>query len=147
MSIKTIVGRLGAAPEVRFAGSKPVASFSVAETKRKFDRDKNEWVDEFTIWHDVESWQNTEALGHLVKGELVIVVGEERDASYQHRETQKTVRKIVVRAQSVGVLVRDGRNNQPQATGDAWSAPQPSTDAWSTPTSGGAQSDAWGGDF
>jgi len=134
MSIKTIVGRLGADTEIRSTQSgKTVASFSVAETKRKFNRDTNAWEDDFTIWHDVESWQNTDALGALAKGELVIVLGEERDASYQHRETGKTVRRIVVRAQSVGVLVRDGRNGTSQATGGAWSAPHASTDAWTTP--------------
>lgn len=134
MSIKTIVGRLGADAEIRVTqGGKSVASFSVAETKRKFNRDTNAWEDDFTIWHDVESWQNTDSLGTLAKGELVIVLGEERDASYQHRETGKTVRRIVVRAQSVGVLVRDGRNGTSQATGGAYSAPQPSGDTWTTP--------------
>lgn len=128
MTIKTIVGRLGAAPEIRATQSgKAVASFSVAETRRKFDRQANEWVDDFTIWHDVEAWQSTDAIGALGKGELVIVLGEERDASYQHRETGKTVRRIVVRAQSVGVLVRDGRQ---QAAGDTWGASQPSSDSW-----------------
>ncbi|WP_431862998.1 single-stranded DNA-binding protein [Microbacterium algeriense] len=134
MSIKTIVGRLGADTEVRMTqGGKAVASFSVAETKRKFNRDTNQWEDDFTIWHDVESWQNTDSLGALAKGELVIVLGEERDASYQHRETGKTVRRIVVRAQSVGVLVRDGRNGTSQATGGGYSALQASGDTWTTP--------------
>lgn len=135
MSIKTITGRLGADPEVRVTQSgKAVASFSVAETKRKFNRDSNQWEDDFTIWHDVESWQSTDAIGALSKGEIVIVLGEERDASYQHRETGKTVRRIVVRAQTVGVVVRDGRNHGQQAAGDAWSAPQTTGEAWSTPS-------------
>jgi single-strand DNA-binding protein len=148
MSIKTIVGRLGADTETRATqNGKTVASFSVAETKRKFNRDTNQWEDQFTIWHDVESWQNTDSIGQLRKGELVIVLGEERDASYQHRETGKTVRRVVVRAQSVGVLVRDGRNTPQQATGDAWSAPQTSGDAWATTGSGSAADGQWGGDF
>ena len=148
MSIKTIVGRLGADTEIRVTqGGKSVASFSVAETKRKFNRDTNAWEDDFTIWHDVESWQNTDSLGALAKGELVIVLGEERDASYQHRETGKTVRRIVVRAQSVGVLVRDGRNGTSQATGGAYSAPQASEESWSTPGASTAQSGSWGEEF
>lgn len=148
MSSKTIVGRLGADPEIRSTQSgKTVASFAVAETKRKFNRDTNQWEDDFTIWHDVESWQNTDSLGALSKGELVIVVGEERDASYQHRETGKTVRRIVVRAQSVGILVRDGRNGTSQATGGGYSASQTSSEPWSTPGASSAQADAWGGEF
>lgn len=130
MTIKTIVGRLGQAPEIRSTPQgKQVAAFSVAETKRRFDRDRNEWVDDFTIWHDVESWQAVDAIGQLGKGALVIVVGEERDGSYQHRETGKTVRRVVVRAQTVGTVLREG---SPQAAGDAWA-----------PSSG--QSDPWGG--
>lgn len=143
MSIKTIVGRLGADPEVRATqGGKSVVSFSVAETKRKFNRDSNQWEDEFTIWHDVESWQNTDSIGQLRKGELVVVVGEERDASYQHRESGKTVRRVVVRASSVGVLVRDGRNTVQEGTGEPWSAPAPKADAWAT-----EQGTNWGGEF
>lgn len=146
MSIKTFVGRLGGAPDIRATQSgKPVASFSVAETKRKFNRDTNQWEDDFTIWHDVESWQNTDALSALPKGELIVVVGEERDASYQHRETGKTVRKIVVRAQSIGVLVRDGRNTAQQATGGDWATQSASQGNWSAPVTPTAQpaADAW----
>lgn len=134
MSIKTIVGRLGSAPEVRATQSgKTVASFSIAETKRKFDRNTNEWSDDFTIWHDVESWQNTDAIAALTKGEQVIVLGEERDASYEHRETGKTVRRIVVRAQSVGVVVREGKDPQRRDAGDAWAPATSQADAWATP--------------
>lgn len=147
MSIKTIVGRLGADPETRATQSgKSVVSFSVAETKRKFDRDRNDWVDDFTIWHDVESWQNTDSIGQLGKGELVIVLGEERDASYQHRETGKTVRRVVVRAQSVGTLVRDGRSQGPQGAGDAWATPQADSGSWAAATLGGAQNAGQGFD-
>lgn len=141
MTIKTIVGRLGKDPEVRATQSgKTVASFSVAETKRRFDRQSNEWVDDFTLWHDVESWQSTDAIAALRRGELVVVVGEERDASYEHRETGKTVRRVVVRAQTVGVVVRDGQNAAPQATGEPWASSNNSQGAWATPT---VQGGAW----
>lgn len=120
MAVKTIVGRLGQVPEVRAAGNKHVAKFSVAETKQKFDREQNKWVDEFTIWHDVESWQAADALAQLPKGTLVIVEGEERDASYENREGRK-VTKTIVRAKTVGTVVRD----TPAQTsgGSSWSTP------------------------
>lgn len=122
MSIKTIVGRIGGEPEVRATQSgKTVVSFSVAETKRKFNTSTNQWDDDFTIWHDVESWNNVDAIAGLTRGEAVVVVGEERDASYQHRETGKTVRRIVVRAQTVGVVVRNAAQ-QAKPSGDAWPA-------------------------
>lgn len=109
MAMKTIVGMLGAVPEVRAAGQRHVAAFSVAETKRRFDRDRNEWVDDFTLWHNCETWTHPDEVGRLGKGELVIVEGEEVDASYESRETGKKVARVVVRARTVGVVVRGTR--------------------------------------
>jgi len=120
MAVKTIVGRLGGVPEVRAAGSKHVATFSVAETKRKFNRETNQWEDDFTLWHDVESWDAPNALAQLARGTLVIVLGEERDASYENRETGKQVRRTVVRANSVGTVVREAPQ---QASGGGWNTP------------------------
>jgi single-strand DNA-binding protein len=121
MAVKTITGRLGNVPEARAVNDKHVATFSVAETKRRFNREANKWEDEFTIWHDVESWQAADALAQLPKGTLVIVEGEERDASYENREGQK-VRKIVVRAKTVGTVVREVRAEQPTG-GSSWATP------------------------
>lgn len=121
MAVKTIVGRLGGVPEVRAAGGKHVASFSVAETKRRFNRETNQWEDEFTIWHDVESWQAADALAQLARGTLVVVVGEERDASYENREG-KQVRRTVVRASTVGTVVREAPQQQAPA-GGGWNTP------------------------
>jgi len=121
MAVKTIVGRLGGVPEVRAAGGKHVAAFSVAETKRRFNRETNQWEDEFTIWHDVESWQAPNAIAQLASGTLVVVVGEERDASYQSRETGKNVRKVVVRASTVAQVVREAKPQQADAGG--WTTP------------------------
>lgn len=121
MAVKTIVGRLGGVPEVRAAGSKHVATFSVAETKRKFNRETNQWEDDFTLWHDVESWTAPNALAQLAKGTDVVVVGEERDASYESRETGRTVRKVVVRASTVAQVVREVP--QQQASAGGWNTP------------------------
>lgn len=125
MAVKTITGRLGNVPEVRAAGGKHVATFSVAETKRRLNRETNQWEDEFTIWHDVEAWQAANALAQLPKGTLVIVEGEERDGSYENREGQK-VRKVVIRARTVGTVVRDAPAQQSSGAG-----------SWATPASSG----------
>jgi len=121
MANKTVVGRLGNVPEVRVAGSKHVAVFSVAETKRKFDRERNEWVDDFTIWHDCEAWTSPEAIGRLERGALVIIDAEERDGSYENRETGKTVRKIKLNVRTIGVVVRDAPAPR-QDSGDSWTS-------------------------
>lgn len=119
MAQKTIVGRLGQVPEIRAVNDKHVATFSVAETKRKFDREQNQWVDDFTLWHDVEAWQEADAIAQLAKGTIVIVEGEERDASYENRATGQKVRKVVVRARTVGAVVRAPRQQQAPA-GQPW---------------------------
>lgn len=125
MAVKTIVGRLGGVPEVRAAGAKHVACFDVAETKRRYNRDTSQWEDDFTIWHNVESWEAPNAIAQLAKGTRVVVVGEERDASYQNREGHQ-VRKIVVRASTVAEVVREA----PQ---------QPASGGWNTPAHDGQQ--------
>jgi single-stranded DNA-binding protein len=119
MTSKTIVGRLGQVPEVRAAGNGHVAKFSVAETKQKFDREQNKWVDDFTIWHDVESWRAADAIAQLPQGTLVIVEGEEIDGSYQSRETGKTVRRVVLKARNVGTVIVAPRQQQAPA-GQPW---------------------------
>jgi single-strand DNA-binding protein len=121
MAVKTIVGRLGGVPEVRAAGGKHVATFSVAETKRRYNRDTNQWEDEFTIWHDVESWQAPDAIAQLARGTVVIVEGEERDASYENREG-KQIRKTILRARTVGTVVREAPAQPP--AGGGWTTPQ-----------------------
>lgn len=123
MAIKTVVGRLGNVPEVRAAAGKHVAVFSVAETKRKFNRDTQQWEDDFTLWHDCESWKNPDAIGRLEKGTWVIVEVEEKDGSYQSRETGKTVRKLKLDVRNIGVLVRD-QVPQQSAGGGSWGTPQ-----------------------
>lgn len=119
MAIKTVVGRLKDAPELRVTGNgKHVAAFSVAETKRKFNRDTNTWEDDFTLWHDCEAWTAPEAVARLAKGALVIIDGEERDGSYTSRETGKTVRKVKLNVRTIGLVVRDDpQQSRPQSGG------------------------------
>lgn len=121
MANKTVVGRLGQVPELRAAGNAHVATFSVAETKRKYDREQGKWVDDFTIWHDCETWSNPEAVARLAKGTIVIVEGEEIDASYTSRETGKKVSKTRLKVRTVGTVVRDAP--QQSQGGDAWASP------------------------
>lgn len=118
MANKTVVGRLGGVPELRAAGNAHVAVFRLAETKRKYDREQGKWVDDFTIWHDCETWSNPEAVTRLASGTLVIVEGEEIDASYTSKDTGKTVQKVRLKARTVGTVVRDAPQQQPQ--GDSW---------------------------
>lgn len=136
MATKTVVGRLGGAPEVRVAGSAHVVSFSVAETERRFNRESNAWEDGQTLWHDVEAWKNVESIGRLSKGQLVIVEGKEKDASYTPQGSDKKVRRVVINASSVGVLVTDrtAAVQAPAAADEPWGGSS-QTPAWNVPPS------------
>lgn len=69
----TVVGYVGNAPELKFAADgKPVATFSVASSKRnKAGEDKTTWFR--VIVYDVLAETIVE---HLKKGALVLVLGE-----------------------------------------------------------------------
>ena len=144
VSIKTFVGRCGSDPELRVTrGGKSFVTFSVAETKRRFNKEANEWEDAWTIWHDVEAFQNADAIAGISKGTLVVVVGEERDGTYENRDGVK-VRKVVVTASTVGTVVRDASGGGQQATTASWSGQQASEEPWGTPGSAApAGGDSW----
>lgn len=128
MAIKTVVGRLGNVPELRTANGKYVAVFSVAETKRKFNRESNQWEDDFTIWHDCESWNNPEAIARLDRGAMVIVEVEERDGSYTSKETGKKVSKLKLQVRTIGLVVRDAPQGVGGGSAGGWgSAPAEET--------------------
>jgi single-strand DNA-binding protein len=86
---KTVAGNLTRDPEVRYTQSgQPVASFSVASTPRVYDKAKQEWVDDETIFTNCTVWGKPAE--HLAasarKGDRVVVVGQEKSRPYQDRE-------------------------------------------------------------
>ncbi|MCW2901857.1 MAG: single-strand binding protein [Streptosporangiaceae bacterium] len=81
----TIVGNLGADPELRFTPSGvAVAKMSVGVSKRVRDDQTKEWKDGPTSWHDVTAWRLTaeHVAESLQKGMRVIVVGQLEQRSY-----------------------------------------------------------------
>ena len=81
-AIATMTGRLTAVPQLRFIPSgDAVASFTVAYTKRKFDKATNTWSDDGeALFMNVTAWKQLAegAAEHLDKGDLVTVPGGER---------------------------------------------------------------------
>lgn len=125
----TITGRLAADIDLRFTPSgDAVANGRVADTPRKFDRDRNEWVDSGeTLWLGFSLWgKKAEALADAgKKGDLVIVAGTlvQRSFEGKHGE-QRTV--VEVKAIEVAVVPQQPR------TGAGWSKDR-ATDPWSQP--------------
>jgi len=72
-------GTLVADPELRFSPSGvAVGSFRLAANGRKFDKDKNEWVDDKVLWMRVVCFRQLaeNAVESLRKGDLAVVIGK-----------------------------------------------------------------------
>ena len=55
----------------------PVASFRLAASERKFDRETNRWVDGSVTWYSVVCWRHVaeNVASSLQKGDPVVIVG------------------------------------------------------------------------
>lgn len=83
-----LLGNVGRDPEVRYtAGGMAVASFSLATSKRRKDRDSGETTEE-TQWHRITCWDRpAEIAGEYVrKGSSIYVEGEIRYGKYTDKD-------------------------------------------------------------
>lgn len=91
-TIITVVGNLVADPELRFtpAGA-AVASFTIASTPRRFDKQKQEWVDDSTLFLRSSIWREAaeNVAESLQKGMRVIAQGRLVQRSFETREGEK----------------------------------------------------------
>jgi len=87
MSIRFVVGRLSADPEVQQAGRVQITKFTVLENTYEYRGDER-IEGHKPLAHDVEAKfeLGANAASSLRKGDAVIVVGAERDASFEGRE-------------------------------------------------------------
>jgi single-strand DNA-binding protein len=88
----TVIGNLVESPKLRRTKNGHwVANFRIASTSRRFDREKNSWVDGGTLFVTVTAWR---ALGENVaqslhKGQSVIVTGRYYQREYERDEVLK----------------------------------------------------------
>lgn len=93
----TIVGNVVDNPQLRRTRSgHPVANFRVASTPRRFDREKNAWVDCDTLFVTVTCWR---ALGENVtqalhRGQPVVVTGRYFQREYESNEQMRTAYEL-----------------------------------------------------
>jgi single-strand DNA-binding protein len=141
----TIVGRLTADPELRFTPSgAPIANWTTAVNRRKFDRQTNEWRDEGTDFYRCSVWRDAaeNAAESLTKGTEVIVTGTLASRDYETRDGEKrTVWEVQV--EHVGPSLRfatatvtRAQRGQGGTARPAGAAPQ--DDPWATPAGGGS---------
>ena len=147
----TVVGNTVADVELRYsAAGNAVANVTVAVSDRKFDRQRNEWVDgdvwfaRCSLFGDLAE----HAAASIHKGTRVIGFGRIVQRSWEDREGQKrTSVEVILDAigpelrYATAQVTRVQTSQQGQAAPTASSA---SDEPWSTPT--GAQTDAWGGE-
>lgn len=117
MSTITIVGRLTADPQLRFLPTgDAVASFTVAQNNRRFDKATSQWVDDEALFMRVECWRQLAegAADGLHKGSEVVVVGELKPDNYE-KDGQKRF-GVKLAAKSVGASVRARREAAPAET-------------------------------
>lgn len=103
-----IIGRLGADPELRYAGNgTPIASFNVATDESYNDREGNR-VDR-TEWHRVVVFQRQaeNCANYLGKGSLVYIEGSLQTRQWQDQQGQ-TRYTTEIKAQRVQFLDRRG---------------------------------------
>lgn len=143
----TIVGRLGADPELRFTPSgAAVVNFPLVNTPRSKNQ-ANEWVDGEPTWFTCDAWREmAENIAEsLSKGDNVIVTGYLTTETYERRDGSGKGSKLCLKVAEIGpslrwatakVNRRQGNGNgsqqarQPAAAGvsDPWAQPQ--ADPW-----------------
>ena len=135
----TLIGRLGADPEVRYTqGGQPVANLRVATSENWTDRDGQR--QERTEWHSVSVWgKQAELCGqYLSKGRQVYLEGRIQSREYTDKEGINRKAVDIVASQ---VVFLGGRQ---EGSGGQWGANQNS--GWGQNQSGGAGggSGGWG---
>ena len=104
----TLVGRLGADPDVKFtATGKSLATLRVCTSARKFDKDSGKWSDVDETWWSVVAFAplSDNVAESLRKGSSVIVVGKARESSWTDKDGNPR-KSIEVVADAIGPDLR-----------------------------------------
>ena len=146
----TVVGNMAGDPELRWTASgHAVASFTIAQTPRSYDKATQQYVDDETLWVRASVWreQAENVAQSLVKGMRVIAHGRLQARSFEDKqgnqrtnwelqvdEVAPSLRWATAQVNRMGQS-QSGYNNTPQessAPGGAWGAPAASPGgAWS----------------
>ena len=162
----TVVGNVGGVPDQRQTPSGPVTSFRLGSSHRRFDKEKGEWVDDYTNWFSVNVWRTLgeHAYASLRKGERVIVTGRLRAREWE-TDTKRGV-TLEIDAVAIGhdllwgtsAFTRAGASGDAVATGGSvgadagdsgsageaparagdWGAPAAEPDVWAAATAPGS---------
>lgn len=106
----TIVGNLTGDPNLRFdPQGQPQVKFNVAVSRRRYDRQTQQWVDADTTFLVVELWgaEAENVAESLSKGQRVIVTGRLQTKTWQTKEGENRSR-MELRADDIGPSLKYG---------------------------------------
>lgn len=128
----TVCGHIATDPKLRSAeGGLEITNFRLASQQRRYDAKQGAWVDQEPNWYTVSAFRSLAgiAVGALVKGQCIVVVGRVRIRDWESGERRGT---------SVGIeadVIASDIGWQPRTTTDA-APPAPSAAAEALPTAG-----------
>lgn len=124
LNMVTLLGNLGADPELTQTSGGPRLMMRLATTEVYFDKENNK--KERTEWHSVKTWgRRAEGLAKiLTKGDRILVTGRIESSSYE-KDGQKRYRTEIV-ATDVILNGRGGGPRAPAGPGTLSFAPPPS---------------------
>lgn len=134
----TVIGNLAGDPELRFTtNGHAVASFTIAQTPRSFDKNSQQYVDDETLWVRATVWRETaESVAEsLTKGTRVIAHGRLKARSFETKTgEQRTNWELDV--DEIGPSLRWATAQVARAprqggtAGGGWPQPEPTGNAW-----------------
>ena len=120
-----LIGNLGGDPELKYTqNGHAVATFNVATTERRPDKDNN-WTDH-TEWHRVVTWRKlAETVGeYLKKGSQVYIEGRIQTRQWEDKDGVKRYQTEIV-AQNLQMLGRRSDDDAPAAADNFPVEPEP----------------------
>ena len=125
----TVVGNVVDSPRCVRVRDGAVTNFRLASTSRRFDREKQEFVDGATLWIDVECWNDlgSHVSSSVAKGDPVIVVGQISTHQWESELGRRS--RPQIKADAVGLNLRRGTAVFSKTTA---AAPQAADDAEAT---------------
>jgi single-strand DNA-binding protein len=119
----TVEGNVGGDVDVRFLPSgKPVASFSVAYTPSRWNKEASKYEDKgTTIWFKVSAWgkRGENAAEIIRKGDRVTVSGSLSQSSWTSKDGEQRS-SLEIDASVVGVVPRAGKTASNGGDDDPW---------------------------
>lgn len=91
MNKAILMGYVGRDPEIRYVGTRPLASFSLATTERARRLDNGTEIPERTEWHNIVMYDGAAEIAekYIRKGTQLLVEGKIRTRVWEDRNTIK----------------------------------------------------------